>query len=665
MKKSLLCAFFLWLAAIGIVFAQPDSVAPSVLVTPHATISLSQKGESVELSCNIELDDIVSYQWYRSESNSNVSGVALEGANSFHYVTDPFLNKEIRFYYCVATSSEGVSKSSNVFIVAYTGLPTVKIKTIDGEEPSAEYAYAEENAYGRSITNVTKVPASMQIIDSSGNLVYESGEYKQKASGLMIKLRGNTSVDLAGKSSYKLKLQKKADLLAPLISRSGKSFQDKEWILHKTTTTLANVIGFAICDIVGVPWTPKYAFVNVVINDDYRGLYLLMEAINRNKSRVDVSVRGYIIERDAYWWNENVKFTTSVYNQKYTFKYPDDDDVSEEQLSYIEKYMNMLERHMGDGSYDDYIDVKSFARWLFVHDLLGSWDYAGSNIFMSKYDASKRSKLRMLTNWDFDSNFMQEGKWAFQHYNDRVYSVSLFKSSNRAFANMYKSLYDSLSSSVWSSLAKKLYGLRDSIGEQIDFSRYCDSARWNSQWRNHVVFDIFVAEKWFESREEWLKNAIENTHAISYELNGGWFDKNVAIPDTISFLGNAKIPEPQRLGYAFVGWTSELEMKPQKNFVLYGYNVADSVKLTANWVPDVYSIKKFDEDMSLNMDEFVGMERYSVEVFSVIGSFLGYISLYNTDVHFILKTLRTAGYANGVYILRSKALHMNHRVQLK
>ena len=124
-----------------------------------------------------------------------------------------------------------------------------------------------------------------------------------------------------------------------------------------------------------------------------------------------------------------------LYNQKFTFKYPDDDDVSEEQLSYIEEYMNMLEQHMGDGSYDDYIDVKSFARWLLVHDFLGSWDAAGSNIFMSKYDTTEKTKLRMLTNWDFDSNFMQEGKWSVQHNDERIYAASMFKSFNRTFAN--------------------------------------------------------------------------------------------------------------------------------------------------------------------------------------------------------------------------------------
>lgn len=665
MERKFLYGIPVWFFAVGILFAQPpDSVESPVWVSPHAVVSLSQKGEPVELACSLPQDDHASYQWYRSESNSNTKGDAIDGATSFHYVTDPFQENGIRFYYCVATSSEDVSDTSNIFAVAYTGLPTVKINTLDGEEPSAEYTYAPDGSYGRGITNATKVPASMQIIDSTGNLVYESGEYVKKNSGLTIKLRGNTSVDLEGKSSYKLKLQKKADLLASLSSRSGSSFSDKEWILHKATTSLNTFVGFTICDIAGVSWTPKYAFVNVIVNDDYRGLYMLMEAVDRNESSVDVSEEGYIIERDAYWWNENVKFFTSIYDQKYTFKYPDDDNISEEQLSYIEKYMNTLESHISDGSYDDYLDVKGFARWLLIHDFLGSWDAAGSNIFLSKYDATDKTKLRILTNWDFDSNFMQEGKWSLQHMDDRIYMPSMLKSSNRAFANMYKSLYDSLAPILWKTLEKKWKELNNALGRQINVSRYCDHVRWNFQWYNPVEYDLYIAEKWFTSREAWLKNAIEKTHTIVYELNGGSFGNEMVFPDSIRFTDRIEVPQPQRQGYIFAGWTSDFNAEPLKNMVLYGDNVVDRVRLTANWLPCIYPIKEYD-DMSLKMGYFAGMEKFLVEVFSVTGSFLGYISLYNTDVQFILKTLRSAGYPNSIYILRRKGSRVSHRVQLR
>lgn len=662
MEKQVLLGIFVWLFAIGIVSAQTDS--SSALDPPRAVVSLSKHGEPVELTCDVLLEGEVSYQWYKSTSNSVRSGIAIEGETSRHFMSASFPNKGVRFYFCIATSSEGISEPSDIFVVAYTGLPIVKINTVDGEEPTAEYAYAPNKVYGRGITNATKVPASMQIIDTSGNVVYESGDYKKDASGLTIKLRGNTSVDLDGKSSYKLKLQKKADLLAPLISRSGKSFRDKEWILHKDATTLNTVIGFWVCDIAGVPWTPKYSFVNVFINNDYRGLYLLMESVNRNESRVDVSKDGYIIERDAYWWNEDVMFETSGYNQKYTFKYPDDDKISIDQIFYIKNYVEVLEWHVAYGAYDNYIDVTSFARWLWVHDFLGTLDAAGSNIFMSKYDTTKTSKLQMLTNWDFDTNYMREGKWSIQHDEDRMYAASMFKSANRSFAKSYKALYDSVAPILWKNIEKKLKGLDNALGGQIVNARYCDLVRWGLLSYNPVKYDSIVAQKWFTSREAWLKKMMKKSRTVSFALDGGQFENKKAIPESINFLDRIEIPQPQKQGYVFSGWTSKSDTVPQKNIVLYGYNVTEDVQLTAHWSLSIRPIKKI-EDMSLKKDDLVNMESFSVDVFSALGSFLGRISLSNTDMQLVLRTLRNAGFATGVYILRSKELHMTRRVQMK
>ena len=665
MEKQVLLGIFVWLFAVGIVSAQSGSEDSSGLEPLHGIVRLSEHGEPVELTCDVPLEGEISYQWYKSTSNSIRTGILIEGETSRNFVSASFPEKGIRFYFCVASSSEGITEPSDVFVVAYTGLPIVKINTVNGEEPSAEYAYPPTRDYGRGITNATKVPASMQIIDSTGTLVYESGDYEKGASGLTIKLRGNTSVDLEGKSSYKLKLQKKADLLAPLISRSGNSFRDKEWILHKDATTLNTIIGFWVCDIVGVPWTPKYSIVNVVINNDYRGLYLLMEAVNRNESRVDVSKDGYIIERDAYWWNEDVLFETSVYNQKYTFKYPDDDKISKEQISYIKNYVDVLEWHVGYGAYDKYIDVNSFARWLLVHDFLGTLDAAGSNIFMSKYDTTKSSKIQMLTNWDFDTNYMREDMWAMQHNEDRMYAASMFKSANRSFAKAYKALYDSIAPILWSSLEKKLKGLDDALGVQIVNARYCDLVRWNLFSYNPVVYDSRVAKEWFTSREAWLKKMMTKSHAVSYVLNGGEFKDKKASPKSIKFLDRVEVPQPQKSGFVFSGWMSEYDSNPQKNFVLYGYNMTKDVQLTAHWTSSIRPIQKVYEDNSLKKNNLVGKQSFSVQVFNVLGSFLGHISLYNTDMQFIKRSLKEAGFATGVYILRCKALRLNHRVQMK
>lgn len=529
---------------------------------------------------------------------------------------------------------------------ATIGLPVVRINTVDGEEPTAEYIDAPEGAYGRGITNETKVPASMKIFAGNGSLVYESGEYSKKKSGLTIKLRGNTSVFLTGKSSYKLKLQKKADLLAPLIPRYGETYKDNDWILLKTMRNFDAFVGFMVCDIVGVPWTPKYAFVDVVINDEYRGLYMLMESLSRNESRVNISKDGYIIERDAYWWNEEVKFVTSTYNQKFTFKYPDDDDISMSKLSYIEDYVNALEQGVANGRYEDFIDVESLARWLLVHDFLGSMDNCGSNIFLAKNDDTEKSKLYMLTNWDFDSNYLQEGKWSNQHDDERIYVSLLFKSANRSFAETYKKLYDKFAPSLWDSLEVRFRQLKSTLGKQLELSCYSDSVRWNYGWSCSVKNTYNLAKRWFASREVWLKSVIENAYAVSYELNGGDFKNGGVYPDSINFLDNIEIPQPQKAGYVFTGWTSPFNIKPEKDFVLYGYRITGDVQLTANWL-DEESAKWAAE---MQCDDFVDV--CELEVFNVKGKYLGRIGMDKAGLRSVPGLLKKAGYASGIYIIR-------------
>lgn len=673
MNRGFVWGALCWLFAAGLIFAKSDFDASSTFITQPASISLSLGGEPVELHCAVPAVREASYQWYQSDSSSNELGVAIVGANSGTFVTEPFDKKEIRYYYCVATMSDGSREPSNVALVAYTGMPTVEINTVGGEEPSAEYAYGPKGAYGRGIKNVTKVPASMRIISGKGIVAYESGNYVDKESGLTIKLRGNTSVDLEGKSSYKIKLQKKADLLATLLPREGEIHRDKEWILHKGTTTLDALVGFSICEVAGVPWVPKLTFVNVIVNGDYRGLYYLMEAVNRNESRVNVSKSGYIIERDAYWWNETVRFVTPLYNQKFTFKYPDDDNITYDQFSYIKNYVDMLEQHINDGSYDDYIDVESFARWLLIHDFLGTWDVTGSNIFMAKYDDTENSKLYMLTNWDFDSNYMQSKKWSNQHNDERTYAPQLFKSANRAFAETYKSLYDSLGPKIWDRLGPGLYGLYYVSGERIELSRYCDSVRWNHERLRRMTIDLAIVENWFVARKTWLANAIEKSHAVSYEMRGGKFDTE-DYPDSVSFLSRIEMPQPIKEGCLFAGWTSEEDSIPDKGYILYGYNVTDDVKLTANWVRDTLHLDKplprdsvpphetFEIDLVLDP---ITMENYSLEVFSAIGKFLGRIRVDLNDMQILPRMLKKAGYTNGIYILRGAGLRKILRIQVR
>lgn len=480
--------------------------------------------KKVELTCHAGFESgyqsKISYRWYESTDGTSENGTGVtdgEGYNTDTYTTSVFTEKEIKYYYCVATATiskyDGteISKTavSDVVSVAYTDLPVVKIYTVNGEEPTADYVSSPAGCYGAGLKNATKPKARMQIFKANqADPIFDSGEYNKSAkTGLTIKLRGNTSA-YSNKKPYKLKLQKKADLLADLLPNRTSKHKDKEWILLKDATSLNTFVGMAVADLAGTQWTPEFAFVNVVINDSYRGVYLLIEAITQNETRINVSENGYIIERDAYWWNEDIRFITTLYNQKYTFKYPDDEDLTADQLLYIENYMNTLEQHVKDDSYEECLDVESFARWLLIHDILGTWDSAGSNIYMSKYDSSD-SKIYMSTTWDYDCIFQMKNSWARQHDENRIYASSMMISTNTAFKDSYKSQWATLSSSLWNDLSGKLDELNTAHGEDINLSRKCDAIRWGGNSKT-VSEDIEVAQNWFTSRIDWLNTAIND-----------------------------------------------------------------------------------------------------------------------------------------------------------
>ena len=512
MMKNLVI-FILFLMVSSVVFAQDNSSVLTITTQP-SSVTIAKKNESVTLTCVAEKGESeIAYQWYQNSENGNSGGVAIDGANSSEYTTEVFSDREIRFYYCVATVGEEYV-TSDVAAAAYTGLPLMVIETVNHEEPSAEFVWNNSHTKILTLINETKVPSAMQIF-KDGEKIYDSGEYQKDKSGLTIKLHGNQSANTE-KKPYKIKLQKKKDLLAIILGQEEAS-PDKEWVLLKGATDLTTFTGTTVADYMGSPWTPKSTFVNVVMNGEFRGAYLLIEAVKQSEHRINVADDGYIIESDVYYAYEDVYFKTDRGNP-YTFKYPDEKEFNKDEtlLSFIEDYMNSVEKSILNGTYEDYIDVESFARWQLIHDVLGTKDGGGSNIYMTKYDRTspdnpyeggKWSKLTMSTLWDFDSIMRMKKAWAANHGLYVNYSDWLFSNQNSAFLDSYQSLWNEFNyKGLHNYLTKQFKELKNTYGEDVNLSRELDAIKWNVSWST-LEQDIEKAETWFSSRGKWL-----NTH---------------------------------------------------------------------------------------------------------------------------------------------------------
>lgn len=402
----------------------------------------------------------------------------------------------------VTESDDSVSLTKSLL---NTGLPLVVIDTENCEEPTCEYVSPPDGCIGLSIKNATKVPGSIEIIQNS-DVIYPSGKYDQGNSGMTIKIRGNTSA-YGEKKPYKIKLQEKADLLN---RGNDKVYSDKEWILLKYDG-LRTLVGFKLTELMQMQWTPSLQFVNVIFNDDYRGVYMLTESVKRNtECRLNVDKTGYIIEYDAYWWNEEVYFESGwTYPMNYTFKYPDDEDIKKEQTDYIKSYIDSLEYKIHNGEeYEQYIDVESWAKWILIHDILGIGDAAGTNLYITKYDNTDSSKLKIENFWDFGGNYMNTDTWATTHTHPFQYFYKLFNNKNPIFKSTYKHIWDNTHNDVFTKMSEYLSTFNESnTASNLDKAIELDNKRWNTN-NQSVYEEIKYAKYWFVTKLSFLNENI-------------------------------------------------------------------------------------------------------------------------------------------------------------
>ena len=393
------------------------------------------------------------------------------------------------------------------------GLPLVEVTTVDGEEPTCDYLSPPDGLSGLTIDNATKVPGRLRIW-RHGEYVYDSGEYVKDTTGMRIKIRGNTSA-YEKKKSFKVKLEKKADLLF----RDDDAYRDREWLLMKDDQNVKGgellhlMIGLRAASLCGMPWQPQAEFVNLMMNGDYRGVYMLCESIKCDKMRVDIDHdKGFIIERDPYWWKEDFFFATDRHRMHYTFKHPDDDDVTIEEVDRVKAMMDEVENAIWNGGIDALVDIDIMATWLMAHDILGTWDSLGSNIYLTRHDDAPDSKILMGPLWDFGSIMRMEGNWASVHTGEAFYFhylLHLAASVNRPFIEAYQSAWERRGKYVPDEMVDYLTTfLASDEAEALQTSNQWDVERWN---RPYLSVEE-MAEKaivWFGQRKEWLSSAVE------------------------------------------------------------------------------------------------------------------------------------------------------------
>lgn len=278
--------------------------------------------------------------------------------------------------------------------------------------PSALGADAEESSTLPTIKIVSESGKPIKKKEYEGATVSAEGatEEEQNFSSLHaeVKCRGNYTFTGTKKKSYRVKFDEKINLFG---QGSGKA---KSWVLmaeHCDQTFMRNHIAFAMANLLdGIEYVSSSSFVHLYINDEYQGIYHVVEQHQVGKSRVNINEdpavtdTDYFIEWDAYAGEDGICGVNWFYVSENKFLVKSD-NMTEDKCTFLSNYFNEAYAALQSGKQSDvekYLDLPSFVDMYILHEISKNIDVGWSSFFFVK---KAGGKISCTCPWDFDLAF--------------------------------------------------------------------------------------------------------------------------------------------------------------------------------------------------------------------------------------------------------------------
>jgi hypothetical protein len=279
------------------------------------------------------------------------------------------------------------------------------------------------NGGGMMIPNDPKIMVIMSIINNGSGLWNDVNDTANEYYGWIgIELRGQSSQNMP-KKSYNLETRfpDSTDFVIPLLGMPSES----DWLMlanYSDKTQMRNFFSYHMYNKTG-RYAPRMRYCELVLDDEYQGIYLLGEKIKRDGDRVDVYpmnwgdttqptiTGGYIFKVD--WldggdvtWESDFTAIGASHNLTYVLDYPKPEDVQNAQLKYINAVVDTFEKVMDQPYFADpiqgyrkYIDEDSFIDYILLNEFTKNVDAYRLSTFLHK---DRGGKICAGPPWDYD-----------------------------------------------------------------------------------------------------------------------------------------------------------------------------------------------------------------------------------------------------------------------
>lgn len=388
-----------------------------------------------------------------------------------------------------------------------------------------------------------------ETIDAKFSLYYNEKEsnrftdQKNMESMIQIKYRGHSSYHF-DKHQYLIKFVKDNDK-EKKVSLLGMNEENK-WILngpYLDKTLIRNYLAYNISGKI-MDHVPEVRFCEVFLDNQYQGVYILVESISRTLTGVtrykpnwSNGMSSYILRLDRFddqdiMLNNFSKYTGILIPENgINVIYPSKKDLKENIIEYINDDFSKIEKAIYSydyHEYEKYIDVDSFVDYMIINEYFKNSD---AGIYSTYLYKDVRGKLEMGPVWDFNN--------AANNYVEEVYSHKDFLFQEKSWYGMllkdeifvnkvidrYKSLRKTYLSDEY--IQKYIDDIVSYLGDSIDrnyevwgYTLTKDSLPYmlRPADRNYTSYEDALEQlkDYLRKRGEWLDENIESLKQYSH-----------------------------------------------------------------------------------------------------------------------------------------------------
>ena len=405
---------------------------------------------------------------------------------------------------------------------------------------------------GVTIPDEPKVLATMKIIwhqDGSRNYLTDvnNPEFLNYDGRIGIEIRGSSSQNLP-KKPYGLETLQADDVTNNNVSILGMP-KENDWVLNSLAfdqTGMRDVISYELSEKMG-QYAPRRVYCEVVINNDYKGLYVFMEKIKADDNRVNIEkmdetcnsypevTGGYITKADKTTGNDQVAWTMQGYGNgwwggpstDFIHHYPKPDNITNAQHNYIKSVFFDIANKAGshntsiENGISSIIDIPSFVDFMMIAEFSSNVDVYSFSTF---FHQDRKGKLRAGPVWDYNLTFGHD-----EFGNRSRYDVWQFDNNDNTGPKFWKDLFDTdmfrcLFAKRWFEIISEgnplnyneISSRMNEIDELITEAVGRDNQRW-SKMTQHAS-EIQAMKTWIQQRINWLNQNIGSYNNCNMEL---------------------------------------------------------------------------------------------------------------------------------------------------